>query len=79
MIHKLGKKFTDIFQKNMPDAFVFALALTLIIAFTAYFWMDTTPIKVIASWYDGFWILLEFGMQMVLLVITGFSIALSPW
>ena len=78
MIHKLGKKFTDIFQKNMPDAFVFALALTIIIAFTAYFWMDTTPIKVIASWYDGFWILLEFGMQMVLLVITGFSIALSP-
>ncbi|NNE03508.1 MAG: short-chain fatty acid transporter, partial [Eudoraea sp.] len=78
MIHKLGKKFTDIFQKNMPDAFVFALALTIIIAFTAYIWMDTTPIKVIASWYDGFWILLEFGMQMVLLVITGFSIALSP-
>lgn len=78
MIHKLGKKFTDIFQKNMPDAFVFALALTLIIGFTAYFWMDTTPIEVIVSWYDGFWILLEFGMQMVLLVITGFSIALSP-
>lgn len=78
MIHKLGKKFTDIFQKNMPDAFVFALALTLITGFVAYFWMDVTPIKVIASWYDGFWILLEFGMQMVLLVITGFCIALSP-
>jgi short-chain fatty acids transporter len=78
MIHKLGKKFTDMFQKNMPDAFVFALALTLITALAAYFWMDTSPIKVIESWYDGFWILLEFGMQMVLLVITGFCIALSP-
>ncbi len=78
MIHKLGRKFTDIFQKNMPDAFVFALVLTLITGLMAYFWMDTTPMKVVGSWYDGFWMLLEFGMQMVLLVITGYSIALSP-
>jgi short-chain fatty acids transporter len=78
MIHKLGEKFTDIFQKNMPDAFVFALSLTFITAITAYFWMDASAVKVIESWYDGFWMLLEFGMQMVLLVITGFCIALSP-
>ena len=78
MIHKLGRKFTDIFQKNMPDAFVFALVLTLITGLLAFFWMDTTAMKVVGSWYDGFWMLLEFGMQMVLLVITGYSIALSP-
>lgn len=78
MIHKLGRKFTDIFQKNMPDAFVFALVLTLITGLMAYFWMDTTAMEVVGSWYDGFWMLLEFGMQMVLLVITGYSIALSP-
>ena len=78
MIHKLGRKFTDIFQKNMPDAFVFALVLTLIAGLMAYFWMDTTAMEVVGSWYDGFWMLLEFGMQMVLLVITGYSIALSP-
>ncbi|WP_297761400.1 TIGR00366 family protein [uncultured Muriicola sp.] len=78
MIQKLGKKFTDIFQRNMPDAFVFALTLTLITGILALVWVDVTPFEVLESWYDGFWMLLEFGMQMVLLVITGYSIALSP-
>ncbi len=78
MIQKLGKKFTDIFQRYMPDAFVFALLLTLITAVLAMTWVEANPLKVIRSWYDGFWLLLEFGMQMVLLVVTGYSIALSP-
>jgi len=78
MITKLGEKFTDIFRKNMPDAFVFALILTLLTGLIAFFWIGATPMKIIQSWYAGFWTLLEFGMQMVLLIITGYSIALSP-
>lgn len=78
MIQKIGQKFSDIFQRFMPDAFVFALILTLITSVIALVWVEATPVQVINSWYDGFWILLEFGMQMVLLVITGYSIALSP-
>ncbi len=78
MITKLGEKFTDIFKRNMPDAFVFALVLTLITSLISFFWIGATPLKIIQSWYDGFWTLLEFGMQMVLLIITGYSIALSP-
>lgn len=62
----------------MPDAFVFALILTLIAALGAFFWLDATPLKIIQSWYDGFFDLLAFGMQIVLIIITGFSIALSP-
>ncbi len=78
MISKLGRKFTDLYQRFMPDAFVFALMLTLIIAVAAYVWTDSSPIDILSAWYAGFWKLLEFGMQMVLLVITGYSIALSP-
>ena len=78
MITKLGEKLTILFQKYMPDAFVFAILLTLITALIAYFWLDATVLKVIESWYNGFWSLLEFGMQIVLIVITGFAIALSP-
>ncbi len=78
MLTKVGEKFTDIFQRNMPDAYVFALILTLITAVLAFFWVDVSAIKILQSWYDGFWTLLEFGMQMVLLIITGYSIALSP-
>lgn len=78
MLTRIGEKFTDIFQRNMPDAYVFALILTLITAALSFFWIGSSPIKILESWYDGFWTLLEFGMQMVLLIITGYSIALSP-
>jgi short-chain fatty acids transporter len=78
MITKLGEKFTHLFLKYMPDAFVFALVLTLFTGLIAFFWLDATPLKIITSWYDGFFDLLAFGMQIVLIIITGFSIALSP-
>lgn len=79
MISKLGEKFTDLFQKNMPDAFVFALLLTLITGIASIIWVGASPLKVLESWYTGFWTLLEFGMQMVLLIVTGYCIALSPF
>lgn len=78
MISKLGQKFTDLFQRNMPDAFVFALILTLITGVSSMIWVEASPLKVLESWYLGFWTLLEFGMQMVLLIVTGYCIALSP-
>lgn len=78
MLNKLGARFTDLFQKNMPDAFVFALLLTMLVALVSFFWVGATPLNIVSAWYDGFWNLLEFGMQMVLLLITGYSIALSP-
>ncbi len=73
-----GEKFVEIFKRFMPDSFVFALLLTLICGLTALFVVDASPLKIISSWYTGFWSLLEFGMQMVLILVTGFSIALSP-
>lgn len=62
----------------MPDAFVFALILTILTALSAWVWTDSSTVSVLTSWYDGFWILLSFGMQMVLILATGFAIALSP-
>ena len=78
MLTKLGEKFTDVFQKYMPSAFVFAIVLTLITALCALIWTNTGPLDVVKSWYKGFFELLSFGMQIVLIIITGFSIALSP-
>lgn len=78
MLTRFGEKSTQLFEKYMPNAFVFALALTPISALVAFFWMNVSPLKIIESWYAGFWTLLEFGMQIVLIIITGFAIALSP-
>ena len=38
----------------MPNAFVYALLLTLLVALSAFFWIDASPINIITSWYDGF-------------------------
>ncbi|NND79947.1 MAG: short-chain fatty acid transporter [Maribacter sp.] len=78
MIAKLGEKFTNLFLRYLPNAFVFALVLTLLVALSAFFWIDASAIRIITSWYNGFFDLLGFAMQIVLIIITGFSIALSP-
>lgn len=78
-ISKLGEKFTAFFKKNMPDAFVFALVLTMVVALSAIFFVSAGFFQILDAWYQGFWLLLEFGMQMVLLIVTGYTIALSPF
>jgi short-chain fatty acids transporter len=78
MITKIGEKFSYLFLKYMPDAFVFAIVLTLVSVLAAFFFVDASPILIISSWYDGFFDLLSFAMQIVLILVTGFSIALSP-
>jgi short-chain fatty acids transporter len=77
MLLKFGEKFTDLFKKIMPDSFVFALILTLLTAFFSIIFLNASFINVIESWYKGFWNLLEFGMQITLIVVTGYSIALA--
>ncbi|SHH65820.1 short-chain fatty acid transporter [Winogradskyella jejuensis] len=77
MLTKLGQKFTDGFTKYMPSAYVFALLLTLITGILALTLTDAKPITVLEGWYDGFWKLLAFGMQIVLIIITAYCIAQS--
>ena len=77
-INGLGQFFSNTLRRIIPDAFVFALLLTLGIGLFATLATDASPKGVIDAWYKGFWILLEFGMQMVLMLTTGFAIALSP-
>ena len=78
MFTKFGEKATKVFEKYMPNAFVFAMLLTIITGIVAFTWLGAQPIEIIKGWYNGFWSLLAFGMQIILIIITGFAIALSP-
>lgn len=78
MIERLAERFVHVFLKYMPSAYVFALLLTIITGVGALAWLHSSPMEVISSWYRGFFDLLAFAMQIVLIVITGYSIALSP-
>lgn len=78
MFKNFGAHITKGFRKYMPDSFVFALLLTLVTAICALVFLKKEPLTILSSWYQGFFDLLAFGMQIVLIIITGYSIALSP-
>jgi short-chain fatty acids transporter len=65
-------------RRWIPEPFVFALLLTLLVGALAVAATDAGPVAVVGHWYEGFWMLLEFGMQMVLILTTGYAIALTP-
>lgn len=50
----------------------------IIVFMAAQVYTDSGVNQVVDHWYEGFWMLLEFGMQTVLILVTGFAIALSP-
>jgi len=74
----LGQLFSHRLRRWIPEPFVFALVLTVLVAVLARVVMGSGFDQVTADWYRGFWMLLEFTMQMVLILATGFAIALSP-
>jgi short-chain fatty acids transporter len=75
---RLAQRSAELIRRWLPDPFVFAVLLTVITGVTAMLWVGAGPAEVLSGWYEGFWMLLEFGMQMVLILTTGYAIALSP-
>jgi len=75
---RLAQLSTEFIRRWLPDPFVFAVLLTVITGLTAMLWVGASPAELLTGWYQGFWMLLEFGMQMVLILTTGYAIALSP-
>ncbi|MDT8272166.1 MAG: TIGR00366 family protein, partial [Desulfomonilia bacterium] len=78
MLAKVGKFFAENFRRWLPDSFIFAILLTLIAALMALIFVGAKPFEIVQSWYKGFWILLAFAMQMILILVTGYAIAISP-
>lgn len=73
------KKFTNacvtLVQKYLPDAFLFAVILTILVFGLGIFLTQQTPLDMIKHWGNGFWGLLAFSMQMALVLVTGFILA----
>ena len=65
-------------ERWMPSALSTALLLTLVIFLGGIFLGKSSLIECIRHWGDGFWLLLEFGMQMCLMLVSGYLLASSP-
>src|ERR1041385_5525522 len=74
---RIGIAFSDWFEKWLPDAFVFGL-IAILVVFIASVAVGNSPLKT-ATWFgSGFWELVKFTMQMVLILITGYAVATAP-
>ncbi|WP_301172513.1 TIGR00366 family protein [Brevibacillus nitrificans] len=74
----LSRFFSTLVQKFLPDPFVFALILTIILFVCGLVFTDHGPIQMVQFWGSGFWNLLAFAMQMALVLVTGHALASSP-
>jgi short-chain fatty acids transporter len=62
-------------ERWVPGAFVIACLLTFFTMGAAVTFTDAGPVAVVGYWGDGVWVLLKFGMQMCLIIMTGSIIA----
>ncbi|MGA2868731.1 MAG: TIGR00366 family protein, partial [Verrucomicrobiota bacterium] len=73
----LGSALTNWMERWFPDAFVFAVLITLIVFVAG--WALGCPASDLADKFgEGFWGLIPFTMQMVMIILGGYVMASSP-
>ncbi|MEE2024275.1 short-chain fatty acid transporter [Alkalimonas mucilaginosa] len=78
MLSNIAKPFVRLTERYLPDPFVLVLLLTLLVFAAAMLFQQQAPLTVLRYWGDGFWGLLNFAMQMMLVLVTGFLLATTP-
>lgn len=68
----------NLMERYLPDPFLFVIILTVVVFGLGLGLTDSSPVQMVAFWGEGFWALLAFSMQMVLVLVTGFVLASSP-
>ncbi|WP_036259107.1 short-chain fatty acid transporter [Methylocapsa aurea] len=74
---RIALRFAAWSARWFPDAFVFA-AIAVVVASAAAMLNGAPPQAVSKSFGDGFWSLISFTMQQVIVAISGYVIASSP-
>lgn len=77
MIKTSADFFSRIMQRWLPDAFLFAVVLSFIVFLCGMTFQDQSVTQMANHWGNGFWKLLSFSMQMVLILVLGHVLAMS--
>ncbi len=78
MVRTMAGLFSRIMQRWMPDAFVFAIILTLIVFLSGISFEQQNFNQMVGYWGNGVWKLLAFSMQMVFILVAGHVLANTP-
>ncbi len=76
-VARLALALTAWTERWVPDAFIFALLATLIVAAAGSIGSSSSLPQVVDAWGRGFWDLIPFTLQMSLVIITGHVLATS--
>jgi len=75
VIKALAGSFSKVVKRWLPDAFLFAVILTFVVFLFGIIFKGQSPVDMVNFWGKGFWKLLAFAMQMVLVLVTGHTLA----
>ena len=71
--------FVYLFERLIPDPYVFAVILTFVGAALAFSLAPAGSLKnILTSWYGGVFGILTFAFQMVMMLVTGYALASAP-
>lgn len=65
-------------ERYLPDPYIFVAILTMLVFILGIGLTDSSPLDMVVYWGDGFWGLLAFTMQMVIVLVAGHVLASSP-
>lgn len=78
MFRLLTRGSVRLVERYLPDPYIFVLLLTIVAAAAAMFFEQRSTMEVVRMWGNGFWGLLTFAMQMLLVLLTGYMLADTP-
>ncbi len=77
MLRKMAFFFAYLMRNYLPSTFVFAVLLTILTMILASVFAGAGPSVILSSWTAGFFNILIFAMQIILVLITGHALALT--
>jgi short-chain fatty acids transporter len=77
MLQRLARGLTAWSTRWVPDAYVIAVLLSMFAFGLGLACTDSSPLDLLRAWGGGFWELLSFAMQMCLIILTGYVLAVS--
>ncbi len=75
MINRILMFFVNLMQKYLPNPFTIVGLITLFVVVMAMTITHKNPVEIVTYWGQGFFDILAFGMQMTLVVVTGYALA----
>lgn len=78
MNKNLSERVADLYSRYFPDAFIFALILTLISIFSAIVFTDSTTFNVLGFWFNGMPDLFLFAFQLIITYAAALVLVDTP-